>query len=167
MSFSCFSARRIREAAAVHSAHRLPRRRLLAACCIFTFGMNMAEAQDAVTSPSHLKRLSLEELANLQITSASRRPEALSNAASAIDVVTADEIWRSGATNIPDALRLATGLQVSQIDGHTWAISSRGFNTSISNKMQVLMDGRTLYTPLFSGVFWDVQQTFLPDLEQI
>ena len=118
-------------------------------------------------SPTELKKLSLEELVDVQITSASRRPEKLSESSSAVDVITADDIERSGVTNIPDALRLGTEVQVAQIDGHTWAISARGFNGSISNKMQVLMDGRSLYTPLFSGVFWDVQETFLPDIQQI
>jgi iron complex outermembrane receptor protein len=128
---------------------------------------NYAAAQDAYRSPSELKKLSLDELVDVQITSAARRPEPLSQAANAIDVVTADDIMRAGVTNIPDALRLVTEVQVAQIDGHTWAISARGFNISAANKMQVLMDGRNLYTPLYSGVFWDVQQTFLPDLQQI
>src|SRR5689334_8937820 len=119
------------------------------------------------TSPSELKKLSLEELVDLEITSASRRPERLSETAAAVDVITAEDIERAGVTNIPDALRLGTEMDVAQVDGHTWAISARGFNGTISNKMQVLMDGRSLYTPLFSGVFWDVQQTFLPDLQQI
>ena len=123
--------------------------------------------QEAYRSPSDLKKLELEELVDVEITSASRRPEPLSQAASAIDVITADEISRSGVTNFPDALRLATEMQVAQIDGRTWAISARGFNISTANKMQVVMDGRSLYTPLYSGVFWDVQQTFLPDLQQI
>src|SRR3954470_11164700 len=119
------------------------------------------------TSPSELKKLSLEELVDLEITSASRRPERLSETAAAVDVITAEDIERAGVTNIPDALRLGTEMDVAQVDGHTWAISARGFNGTISNKMQVLMDGRSVYTPLFSGVFWDVQRTFLPDLEQI
>jgi iron complex outermembrane receptor protein len=123
--------------------------------------------QEAYRSPSELKKLELEELVDVEITSASRRPEPLSQAATAIDVITADEIMRSGVTNFPDALRLVTEMQVAQIDGHTWAISARGFNISTANKMQVVMDGRSLYTPLYSGVFWDVQQTFLPDLQQI
>jgi iron complex outermembrane receptor protein len=118
-------------------------------------------------SPSELKKLALEDLVDVQITSAARRPELLSHASSAIDVITNDDIRRSGVTNLPDALRLATAMQVAQIDGHTWAITTRGFNTSAANKMQVLMDGRSLYTPLFSGVFWDKQLTFLPDIEQI
>lgn len=118
-------------------------------------------------SPSQLKKLPLEQLVDVEINSASRRPEPLSQASSAVDVITGDEIERAGAMNIPDALRLGTEMEVAQIDGHTWAISARGFNISSANKMQVLMDGRSLYTPLFSGVFWDVQQTFLADLQQI
>ena len=118
-------------------------------------------------SPAELKKLPLEALVDVQITSAARRPELLSHASSAIDVITSEDIRRSGVTNIPDALRLATAMQVAQIDGHTWAITTRGFNISTANKMQVLMDGRSLYTPLFSGVFWDKQFTFLPDIEQI
>ena len=118
-------------------------------------------------SPSELKKLSLEQLVDVEITSASRRPESILQAPSAIDVVTGDTIRRFGITRFPDALRLAAGMEVAQVDGHTWAISARGFNISGANKMQVLMDGRSLYTPLFSGVFWDVQRTFLPDLEQI
>ncbi|MDQ6861011.1 MAG: TonB-dependent receptor [Verrucomicrobiota bacterium] len=118
-------------------------------------------------SPSELKKLSLEQLVNLEITSASRRPEPILEAASAIDVLTEETIHRSGAANIPDALRLAAGLEIAQVDGHSWAISARGFLIPGANKLQVLMDGRSLYTPLFSGVFWDVQRTFMPDLEQI
>ena len=121
----------------------------------------------AAASPSELKKLALEQLVDMEITSASRRPEKLSETSSAVDVITAEDIERAGVTNIPDALRLGAEMEVAQVDSHTWAISTRGFDTTVANKMQVLMDGRSLYTPLFSGVFWDVQQTFLPDLEQI
>lgn len=133
----------------------------------FQSSISNQSTNDAYQSPSELKKLSLEQLVDIEITSASRRPEPISQAASAIDVVTSDTIYRSGVTNIPDALRLAAGVEVAQIDGHDWAISARGFNIATANKMQVLMDGRSLYTPLYSGVFWDVQRTFLPDLEQI
>ena len=119
------------------------------------------------SSPSDLKKLPLEALVDVEITSASRRPENLWETSSAVDVITADDIEHAGVTTLPDALRLGTEVQVAQIDGHSWAVSVRGFDNTISNKVQVLMDGRSLYTPLFSGVFWDAQQTFLPDLEQI
>jgi iron complex outermembrane receptor protein len=131
-------------------------------------GMDVpAEPPPISGSPSELKKLPLEDLVDLQITSAARRPEKLSETSSAVDVITSEDIERSGVTNIPDALRLGTEMEVAEVDGHTWSISTRGFNTTVSNKMQVLMDGRSLYTPLFSGVFWDVQQTFLPDIQQI
>ena len=126
-----------------------------------------APSRDLSSSPRELKKLPLEQLLDMEVTSASRRPEKLSETSSAVDLITSEDIERAGVTNIPDALRLGTGMEVAQVDGHTWAISARGFDTTVSNKMQVLMDGRSLYTPLFSGVFWDVQQTFLPDLEQI
>ena len=126
-----------------------------------------SEPRPGGASPSELKKLPLEALVDLQITSAARRPEKLWDTSSAVDVITADDIERAGVTNIPDALRLGTEMEVAQVDGHSWAISARGFNNTISNKLQVLMDGRSLYTPLYSGVFWDVQQTFLPDIDQI
>ena len=125
-----------------------------------------SRARTTYRSPAELKKLSLEDLVDTQ-SPPPRADEFLSHASSAIDVVTSDDIRRSGVTNLPDALRLATGMQVAQVDGHTWAISTRGFNISTANKVHVVMDGRSLYTPLFSGVFWDVQHTFLPDVEQI
>ncbi|HEU5464095.1 MAG TPA: TonB-dependent receptor [Candidatus Binatia bacterium] len=114
-----------------------------------------------------LKKLSFEELFNIEITTVSRRPERLVDAASAIQVITAEEIRRSGALNLPDALRLATNLQVAQINAYNWAISARGFNAVTANKLLVLIDGRTVYTPLFSGVFWDVQNVMLEDIDRI
>lgn len=136
---------------------------LQAVLCLSAAGQEADEKLD----PLKLKRLPLEHLLDVEITSVSRRREPLIRAPSAIDVVTDEDIRRAGATNLPDALRLATGLHVAQVDGHNWAISSRGFNTVTSNKMQVLMDGRNLYTPLYAGVFWDVQHMFMPDVEQI
>ena len=155
--------------------------RALSAALLSIFFVWPAAAQDAVKrpvdpdspgegayrTPSELKKLPLEALVDVEITSASRRPESLFRAASAVDVLLGEEIERAGATNIPDALRLAAEVQVAQITGQSWGISARGFNTSTANKMQVLMDGRSLYTPLYSGVFWDVQQTFMADLQQI
>jgi iron complex outermembrane recepter protein len=114
-----------------------------------------------------LKKVPFEELFNLEITTASRRPERLVETASAIQVITAEEIRRSGATSLPEALRLASNLQVAQIDSSQWAISARGFQSSQSNKLLVLIDGRSVYTPLFSGVFWDVQNVMLEDIDQI
>ncbi|HEX5220857.1 MAG TPA: TonB-dependent receptor [Verrucomicrobiae bacterium] len=109
----------------------------------------------------------MEELMSIEVTSVSKRPEKLSETASAIQVITGEEIVRSGASSIPEALRLAENLQVAQKGSHAWAISARGFNTDSANKLLVLMDGRSLYTPLFSGVFWDVQDYLLEDIDRI
>src|SRR6059036_1155264 len=122
---------------------------------------------DSSLSAEALKKLSIEQLMNLQVTSVSKRPEQLSQTASAIQVITQEDIRRSGATSLPEALRLASNLQVAQVDSRQWAISARGFTSTAANKMQVLIDGRTVYTPLFSGVFWDVQDTLLEDIDRI
>lgn len=114
-----------------------------------------------------LKKLSLEELMELEVTSVSRRPEKLLQTPSAIQVVTGDDVGRFGASTLPEALYLAGNLQVGQRTAHSWAISSRGFNTELANKMLVLVDGRTVYTPLFSGVFWDRHDYVLGDINQI
>jgi iron complex outermembrane receptor protein len=118
-------------------------------------------------SVTALKELSIEELMELEVTSVSKRPERLAEAPSAIQVVTGEDIRRSGASSIPEALRLAGNLQVAQKDAHNWGISARGFNTDSANKLLVLMDGRAVYTPLFSGVFWDRQDYVLEDIERI
>lgn len=133
---------------------------VLAACVL-------AEAQEAVRSPKPLEHLTVEELMDIDVTSASKHPEKLSAAAAAIAVLTPEDIHRSGATSIPELLRLVPGLDVARVDSHTWAISSRGFNDIFANKLLVMIDGRTVYTPLFSGVYWDVQDTFLEDIDRI
>ena len=130
-------------------------------------GYGTAQTNEAPTPSNALKQLSLEELSNIEVTSVSRRPEKLSEAASAIQVITSEDIRRSGATSIPEALRLADNLDVAQINSHDWAISARGFNTALSNKLLVLIDGRTIYTPLFSGVFWNAQDYLLKDVDRI
>jgi iron complex outermembrane receptor protein len=120
-----------------------------------------------VASTAALKSLSVEELLDIEVTSVSRRPEKLSETASAIQVITQEDIRRSGATSLPEALRLASNLQVAQKNSHDWGISARGFNTELANKLLVLVDGRTVYTPLYSGVFWDAQDYLLEDIERI
>ena len=116
---------------------------------------------------ARLKAMSIEELMTVEVTSVSRGPERLSQAASAIQVITREAIQRSGAASIPEALRLATNLQVAQLNSSAWIISARGFNTVFANKLLVLIDGRTVYTPLFGGVLWDLQHVLLEDVEQI
>ena len=107
----------------------------------------------------NLLELSLEELATIKVTSVSKAPELLFAAPTAIAVLTAEEIHRSGAHRIPDALRLVPGVNVAQQDAHTFAISARGSSDAFANKLLVLMDGRSVYSPLFSGVLWDAQDT--------
>src|SRR5690606_2330317 len=111
--------------------------------------------------------LTLEDLANIEVTTVSRQSEKLLDAASAIEVISDDAIRRFGAVTIPEALKIATGLEVARYEVRTWGISARGFNTSTANKMQVMMDGRLLYTPLYSGIFWDAQNTFMDDIDRI
>jgi iron complex outermembrane recepter protein len=117
--------------------------------------------------PEELKRLSVEDLLNLEVTTLSRKEERLSRAPAAVYVITGEEIRRSGATSIPEALRLAPGVEVARINAHTWAISIRGFNSNTANKLLVLIDGRSVYTPLYSGVFWDAQDVLLEDVDRI
>jgi iron complex outermembrane receptor protein len=117
--------------------------------------------------PPALADLSIEELANIEVTSVSRRPERLSQSPASVYVITAEAIRRSAATTLPQVLRLAPNLQVAQVDARQFAISARGFNNAIGNKLLVLIDGRTVYTPFFSGVFWDQQDLLLEDIERI
>jgi iron complex outermembrane receptor protein len=117
--------------------------------------------------PSALKNLSLDELMDVQVTSVSRHPEKLSATSAAIQVITSEDIRRSGASSLPEALRLADNLDVAQKNSHDWAITARGFNTALANKLLVMIDGRTVYTPLFSGVFWDAQSYLLADIDRI
>ena len=111
--------------------------------------------------------ISLEDLMNLKVTSVSKREQKLADAPAAIFVITQEDIRRSGARNIPEALRLAPGIEVARIDENKWAITSRGFNGRFANKLLVLIDGRSVYTPLFSGVYWNVQDLFLDDVDRI
>ncbi|MDB5772767.1 MAG: TonB-dependent receptor [Burkholderia sp.] len=123
--------------------------------------------QAAIPASRDLAELSLEELANIRVISVSKKSESLADAPASIFVITSDEIRRSGATTLPEALRLAPNLQVARVDARNYAITARGFNSPFANKLLVLIDGRTVYTPLFSGVFWDAQDVVLEDIERI
>ncbi len=120
-----------------------------------------------VATPAELKRLSLEELLDQEVTVVSRRAEKLSEAPSAVQVITGEDIQRAGATSLPEALRLAPNLEVAQVNSHDWAISARGFNNTLANKLLVMIDGRSIYTPLDAGVFWDAQNVLLEDIDRI
>lgn len=126
-----------------------------------------AVADTRMPTVDQLRSLSIEQLMSIEVTSVARYPEKLLRAASAIQVITQQDIRRSGATSIAEVLRLADNLQVAQKNSHDWAISARGFNTALANKLLVMIDGRTVYTPLFSGVFWDDQDYLLQDIDRI
>ncbi len=126
-----------------------------------------AAPQRPTPPPTELTEMSLDELANIEVTSVSRRGRKLAEVAAAVTVITSEDIRRSGATSIPEALRMVPGLQVARIDANKWAISARGFNDRFANKMLVLIDGRSVYTPLFSGVRWAERDLLLEDIERI
>lgn len=114
-----------------------------------------------------LAELTVEQLSQITVMSVARRAQPLSNAATAIFVITGEDIRRSGATTLPEALRLAPNLHVARADANQYAISARGFNNVLANKLLVMIDGRTVYSPLFSGVFWEAQQVMLEDVQRI
>lgn len=132
---------------------------------VLLLGLTENSAADEV-SPD-IEELSINDLMQMEVSSASRKTQTLSNTAAAAFIISQDDIRRSGASNIPDALRLAPGIEVAQINANSWSITARGFNGRYANKLLVLMDGRTVYTPLFSGVFWNLQDTLLEDIERI
>ena len=123
-----------------------------------------AVAQNTSTA---LKDLSLEELSQIDVTSPSKEPTPALRSPVAIYVITGEDIRRSGVTTIPDALRLAPGVEVARIDGSKWSVGIRGFGTRLSRSVLVLMDGRSVYTPLFAGTYWEVQDTLLEDIDRI
>src|SRR6266700_1374992 len=129
--------------------------------------LSLVLASGAQQKTSDLTKLSLEDLMNLQVTSVSKKDQKISQAAAAIFVITQEDIRRSGATNIPDLLRMVPGMDVAQINANNWAVSARGFNGQFANKLLVLVDGRAVYTPLLAGVNWDTQDVPLEDLERI
>lgn len=135
-------------------------KRCLLACLAITIGQARAAAPD-------LTEFSIEDLMQVKVVSAAKVEQALQDTAAAVFVITADDIRRSGVTNVMEALRLAPGVEVARIDSSRWAISIRGFNGRFANKLLVLIDGRSVYTSQFSGVYWEVQDLFLPDIERI
>lgn len=136
-------------------------------CCIagLVAGTAVLRAQDP--SMAAYKQMGIDDLMNLDVTSVTKAPEPYVTAPAAIDVITGEAIARSGATSLPQALRLADNLQVAQETASNWAISARGFDANLSNKLLVLIDGRAVYTPLYGGVLWQAQDTLLADLDRI
>jgi iron complex outermembrane receptor protein len=139
---------------------------------VFLFGhpSSTCWAQDAGQSQNlspALKQLSLEQLMDIEVTSVAKKEQRWAETPAAIYVITQEEIRRSGATSIPEALRLAPGVTVSRINSNSWAIGVRGLASGFSRSLLVLIDGRSVYTPLFAGVYWDVQDTLLEDIDRI
>ncbi len=111
--------------------------------------------------------MSLEQLGQLEVTTFNKTPTPLHDTPAALYVITSEEILRSGVTTIPDALRLAPGVEVGRLSSTTWAVSIRGLQNNFSKSVLVLIDGRNVYTPLFAGVYWDVQDLPLEDIDRI
>jgi iron complex outermembrane receptor protein len=128
------------------------------------FDPRVSWAQDASNPVGHL---SIEELLDVTVTSVGKKEQQISEAAAAIYVITQEDLHNSGVTSIPDALRRVPGLQVAQLSSYRWNVSARGFSEEWSGKLLVLVDGRTVYNPFFSGVYWDVQDLVLEDIERI
>jgi len=114
-----------------------------------------------------LEGLSIEELMEQEVTTPAKRPQSLANTAAAVSVITQEDIRRSGATSLPEALRLAPGVNVARLNANRWAVSIRGNADRFANKLLVLLDGRTLYTPFFGGVFWETQDILLEEINRI
>jgi iron complex outermembrane receptor protein len=131
--------------------------------------MGVADGQKSPQAPTSrdISELAPADLMKLKVTSAANKEQTLSKVGAALYVITREDIASSGANNIPDLLRLVPGVEVAQINSNQWAISIRGFNSIYSNKVLALIDGRTLYQPLFSGVLWDQQDLPLEDVERI
>lgn len=154
-----------------HLRQRIFARPQRAGCCrwialvsAFTSAALVAAQDDSLLA---LKRLSLDELSQIEVTTVSRRPQRLTDVASAVQVVTGEDIRRSGAVVLPEALRLAPNLHVAPVNSYGWIVSSRGFASIFANKLLVMVDGRSIYTPLFAGVSWDAQPLLLEDIEHI
>jgi iron complex outermembrane receptor protein len=137
------------------------------ACMGLATNTGAQDVQTGQSSPDNLKQLSLEQLGDLEVTSVSKAPEQLQKTPAAIFVITQEDIRRSGSTSIPEALRLAPGVQVARIDANHWSISIRGFAGQFSKSLLVLVDGRSVYTPLFEGVYWDLPYVMLEDVDRI
>ena len=111
--------------------------------------------------------MDIAQLMSITITSVAKKEQPLSDAAAAVFVITQEDIRRSGVTTLPDALAMAPGMQVAKINGGKWSVSTRGFGGYTSNKLLVLIDGRSVYSPAYSGVFWDMHHTLLEDVDRI
>ncbi|MEO7272392.1 MAG: TonB-dependent receptor [Vicinamibacterales bacterium] len=148
----------------LHDAAPRARTRILAVICILAV---LPAALGAQQSPRNLVDLSLEELMNVEVTSASRKEQRAADVPAAIYVITSDDIRRSGMTAVPDLLRLAPGVNVARVNANQWAVSIRGFNEVSANKLLVLVDGRSVYDRISSGVIWTAEDLMVDDIERI
>ena len=142
-------------------------RRALAPIFLLFVSLGWMQCAQAQRTPEDLTEIGLEQLMTMKVTSVSKKEQKLFQAPAAIYVITGEDIRHSGATNIPDVLRMAPGVEVEQIDANAWSINIRGFTNRYSDKVLVLIDGRTVYTPVFSGVLWEQQDVPLEDVERI
>lgn len=131
------------------------------------YGDASQQAAAVQTSPETLKNLSLEQLSQIEVTSPTKQPTSAFRSPVAVYVITGEDIRRSGVTTLPEALRLAPGVEVARIDSNKWSVDIRGFGTRLSRSVLVLIDGRSVYTPLFAGTYWEVQDTLLEDIDRI
>lgn len=134
---------------------------------IGAFAVNACAGNQDVNAPVDFLDMSIEELMNIKVTSVSKKEEKSFKTPAAVYVITREDIRRSGATSIPEALRMVPGIEVAKVDNNKWAITSRGLNYLYEEKLLVLIDGRSVYTPLFDGVYWDVQDVVLEDVDRI
>ena len=139
---------------------------VLIATLALTFALS-ALADESDPQQGQLKLLSLDELSQIEVTTPTRRPEKAFTTPAAIFVITSEDIRRSGVTTIPEALRLAPGVEVARIDANKWSIGIRGFGSRLSRSVLVLIDGRTVYTTLLAGTYWEVQDYVLEDIDRI
>lgn len=146
---------------------RRARRPLWRVCLVLALSISAPVVAIAQSQPPDLTKASLEDLLNTQVTSVSKKDQKLLTAGAAIFVISQEDIRRSGATNIPDLLRMVPGVDVAQIDANSWAISIRGFNDLYADKVLVLIDGRSVYRSTFSGVSWDEMDMPLEDIDRI
>ena len=139
----------------------------LIAALLVMIGSTMPVWAQATSTPRDLTRLSIEDLLNIEITSAAKKEQRADEVPAAVSVITQEDIRRSGMRTLPELFRLVPGVQVAQLTSSNWAVSIRGFNDQYSNKLLVLIDGRSIYQRVFSGVFWDAEDLVLDDIDRI
>ena len=166
-------SRSLNTRASLFAGFRFTPRRLIASAAllsaIFCGGQGTWAAPQSTDAkaPDDLKQMSLEQLGDVEVTTVSKDPQQVQKTPAAVFVITQEDIRRSGATNIPEALRLAPGVEVARIDANHWSVAIRGFAGQFSKSLLVLVDGRSIYTPLFEGVYWDLPYVMLEDVERI